>query len=222
MSLIFQSLEGCAWYLLETLKKNGTEVVEDHGFSWANHFFASSKFRRAHLDIVDARDTKKLYMMHLCVFPHVTDDSPIYGFDIIAGPNKVTGAFHDFSPNSNRDHPMYHWFRDRVRDLEWSKKRALPEWATNIFSDSMVAAGNINTIDELNTVLYLAKSDLRYYLEHVGGSSDRDTTASQDYYCENQRKNPHTPRVMQSLGIEPDDVQRFISECLFPPVSLQV
>ena len=221
MSLVFDTLISCSEKLLEILSKNGTEVKENHGFDWDNYFFQSDKFRRAHLDIVDARETKRLYMMHLCVFPHINDDSPIYGFDIIAGPNKVTGAFHDFSPNSNRNHEMYQWYHDRVKDIEWSKKRKLPEWATNIFSDSMIAAGNINKTDELNLISFLARSNLTYYLDNVGKFSDVDTTESQNYYCENQRKNPHTPKVMESLGFDADTVQRFIQQCLFPPVNPQ-
>ena len=216
MSGIFDSLVACSENLLTSLRSHGTEVIEDHGFFWSNYFFTSNKFRRAHLDIVDARESRKLYMMHLCIFPHTDDDGPIYGFDIIAGPKKVTGAFHDFSPTLNREHEMCSWFRDRVKKLQWSKERELPEWARNIFSGSMVAAGNINAEKELNTVLRLAEDNLEYYLKNIGQTSIFDSTQAQNYYCENQRKNPHTPKVMESLGIHPVDVKRFISECLFP------
>ena len=218
MSTVFQKLIDCSGHFLTELRRVGTEVDEDHGFDWPNHVFHSSKFRRAHLDVVDARESKRLYMMHLCIFPHVDDGSPIYGFDIIAGPNKVTGAFHDFSPVT--DCYMLDWFADRVRDLEWSKPRELPEWARNIFSKSMVTAGNINTPEELDRVLDLAKDTLDYYLENVGGTSFY-SSEKQDYYCKNQRKNPHTPRVMRSLGFNESTVERFIAECLFPSVSHQ-
>jgi hypothetical protein len=45
-----------------------------------------------------------------------------------------------------------------------------------------------------------------------------NTTAAQNYYCENQKQNPHTPRVMVSLGLSEEDVQHFIQECLFPEI----
>ena len=44
-------------------------------------------------------------MAHVCLFPELTNGGPIYGFDIIAGKNKVTGAFHDFSPLLQKEHP---------------------------------------------------------------------------------------------------------------------
>lgn len=219
MSIIFEKLIKSSEHFLKLLAERGMLVEEDHGFDWPNHVFRSNTFRRAHLDVVDVRDTKKLYMMHLCIFPHTNDSSPIYGFDLIAGPKKVTGAFHDFSAGYDKDHPMMNWFAERVKDLHWSKKRDLPEWARNIFSDSMVAAGNISTVEELDVILSLADETLRYYLENIGASSDIDSTESQNWYCNNQRLNPHTPKVMQSLGFDSDTVERFISTCLFPTLS---
>lgn len=217
MSIIFQKLNDCSESFLKILRENGTEVDEGHKFDWPNYVFTSSSFRRAHLDIVDARETKKLYMMHLCIFPHTNDTSPIYGFDLIAGPNKVTGAFHDFSPVVYKDHPMARWFNERVRTLEWSKKRDLPEWARNIFSDHMIAAGNIQNEQELDIILKTAKNTLEYYLENVGYTRVTENTVSaQNYYCENQRKNPHTPKVMTSLGLDEKMVEKFIETCLFP------
>jgi hypothetical protein len=46
-----------------------------------------------------------------------------------------------------------------------------------------------------------------------------DTTSYQNYYCDNQKQNPHTPRVMVSLGLSEEDVKVFIQECLFPEIS---
>lgn len=218
MSIIFERLIGASESFLHTLSQRGEAVEENHSFDWPNYVFRSDLFRRAHLDVVDARDTKKLYMMHLCIFPHTNDTSPIYGFDLIAGPNKVTGAFHDFSAGHDKNHPMMNWFGNRVKDLQWSKKRELPEWARNIFSDNMIAAGNINTTQELDTILSLATETLNYYLDNVGTFSVVDSTEAQNWYCHNQRQNPHTPKVMQSLGFDSDTVDRFIKTCLFPSI----
>ena len=221
MSIIFNTLTNCSNNVLDKLKKNGTEVNENHGFSWPNYIFESNTFRRAHLDIVDVRETKKLYMMHLCIFPHINDESPIFGFDLIAGPNKITGAFHDFSPTTNINHEMCIWFNKRVKKLEWSKERELPQWAKNIFSKSMVAAGNISTVDELNKIMLLLEDTLDYYLKNVGQTSIINTLDKQNYYCENQRQNPHTPKVMESLGFDAETVQKFITDCLFPTANPQ-
>jgi hypothetical protein len=216
MPTIFEQLEQAHRTILDRLSAYEAHD-EGHAFSWPNYVFRSSTFRRAHLDIVDARESKKLYMLHLTVMPNLDDPSPIFGFDIIAGANKVTGAFHDFSP-VDPAHPMLGWFRDRVSGLEWSKTRELPEWARNIFSRSMVAAGNIHDSQELATVIKLVTENLDYYLKEVGHGDGKDYTVQQNWYCQNQKQNPHTPRVMASLGLDPAEVDRFIQTCLFPEV----
>ena len=212
--------------LLETkFNQTGIEVHEPgmerfNQPGWVNRVWTSDRYRRAHVDVVDARDTKGLWMMHCCIFPHVTDPSPIYGFDVIAGKNKITGCFHDYSKAGDPDHPMMQWFADYVSQLEWRRVRELPEWATNIFSPSMVAAGNVQNEEELAQIIAMAKDTVEHYLSTVGETLGQaeTTTAAQNYYAQNQKQNPHTPRVMVSLGLSEDDVQHFIQDCLFPEI----
>lgn len=52
---------------------------------WLNKVWANPHVRRAHIDVVDVRESKGLWMMHVCCFPTLTNDAPIYGFDVIAG-----------------------------------------------------------------------------------------------------------------------------------------
>lgn len=219
MSTIFNRLVELSESVHNKIKEGSVVVDEGHSFDWPNYVYSSDNFRRAHLDIIDARSTKKLYMMHLCIFPHYNDPSPIFGLDLIAGPNKITGAFHDFSMNSN--HFMSKWFQNRVKDFEWSKPRNLPDWAKNIFSSSMVAAGNIQDEKELETLISLANETTDYYLWHVGTTAvplsyHGSIREQQNYYCQNQKQNPHTPRVMESLGLDANTVKMFIQDCLFP------
>ena len=213
--------------LLETkFNQTGTEVFEPgmerfNQPGWVNRVWTSDRYRRAHVDVVDARDSKGLWMMHCCIFPHVTDPSPIYGFDVIAGKNKITGCFHDYSKAGDPNHPMMQWFADYVSQLEWRRVRELPEWATNIFSPSMVAAGNVQNPEELSQIIAMAHDTVEHYLSTVGETLGQaaNTTESQNYYAQNQKCNPHTPRVMVSLGLSEDDVEHFIQECLFPEIS---
>jgi phycocyanobilin:ferredoxin oxidoreductase len=187
---------------------------------WVNRVWTSDKYRRAHVDVVDARLTKGLWMMHCCIFPHITDPSPIYGFDVIAGKNKITGCFHDYSAAGDADHPMMRWFGEYVDNLEWRKERKLPDWAERIFSSNMVAAGNVSNEEELDQIMSMAKDTIEHYLSTVGETLGQaaDTTESQNYYAQNQKQNPHTPRVMTSLGLDEEDVRAFIQECLFPEI----
>ena len=212
--------------LLESkFDETGTEIFEPgmdrfNQPGWVNRVWTSSSYRRAHVDVVDARETKGLWMMHCCIFPHTHNPAPIYGFDVIAGKNKITGCFHDFSPAGDSEHHLIDWFAEEAQKLEWNKTRKLPEWAERIFTGSMVAAGNVSKQEELDQITNLAKTTIKCYLEAVADTNHtaRNTTDAQNYYCENQKQNPHTPRVMVSLGLSEDDVQHFIQECLFPEI----
>jgi phycocyanobilin:ferredoxin oxidoreductase len=187
---------------------------------WVNRVWTSDSYRRAHIDVVDARGTKGLWMMHCCVFPHTHNPAPIFGFDVIAGKNKITGCFIDYSPTGDRTHPMIEYFGDEVARYEWNKPRKLPEWAERIFSTSMVAAGNVSDEEELKQITSLAQILVNHYTECVGETNNtaENTTEAQNYYAQNQKQNPHTPKVMVSLGLSEDDVQHFIQECLFPEI----
>lgn len=185
---------------------------------WVNKVWASSQYRRAHLDVVDARESKGLWMMHCCVFPFIHNDAPIFGFDVIAGKNKITGCFMDYSPTGNTLHPMMSWWALETKELTWNKERELPEWAKAIFSPYMIAAGNVQDQQELDKIFAIAEKGLSYYLDNVGktNKSPVNTLKSQNFYAQNQKKNPHTPKVMTSLGLDENDVRIFIQDCLFP------
>jgi len=187
---------------------------------WVNKVWQSSRYRRAHIDVVDARESKGLWMMHCCIFPYTHNPAPIFGFDVIAGKNKITGCFYDFSPAGDIDHPMLEWFAEQAIRLQWNKTRKLPDWAERIFSSSMVAAGNVSDVTELEQIMAMARNGIDHYLEAVSETNNtaRDTRELQNFYCSNQKQNPHTPKVMASLGLNEADVQAFIQDCLFPEI----
>ena len=227
MSLVWDSLIGIQQTFEEAFDKTGTEI-EEPGMDrfnqpgWVNRVWTSNKYRRAHVDVVDARDTKGLWMMHCCIFPHLQNDGPIFGFDVIAGKNKITGCFHDYSPTQNPHHVMIDGFGEEVAQLEWRKQRELPDWAKAIFSDHMVAAGNVNKEDEINQIEELAKHSVESYLDEIDffndiGSTDKGKE-TQNRYAYYQKQNPHTPRTMAALGLDPKDVEVFIQDCLFPDI----
>ena len=226
MSLVWDTLIKIEQYLEYKFYATGSIIHEPamdrfNQPGWVNKVWASSRYRRAHIDVVDARETKGLWMMHCCIFPHTHNPAPIFGFDVIAGKNKITGCFIDYSPAGDVNHPMIKYFGDEVGKYEWNKKRKLPEWAERIFSEHMVAAGNVSDENELKQLTSLAHILVNNYLDTVDetNNTSKDTTPEQNYYCENQKQNPHTPKVMVSLGLSEDDVQHFIQECLFPEIS---
>ena len=229
--MIWDKLIDCKDEIINIFEDNAKEVEEpglgyfnqpDKG--WINRVWANKDVRRAHIDVVDARDSHGLWMMHVCCFPVLTNDAPIYGFDVIAGKTKMTGAFHDFSASSGgEEHPLVQWYEDAVKDFIPSKKRELPEWAQNIFSPSMIAAGNVKTDEEANAIIDLALENLRVWFksvpEYTGNATIELTSGAQNYYCHNQQQNPHTPRVMKSLGLNEADVDKFCTDMLFPKLA---
>ena len=206
----------------EEYKEEGMERFNNEEFGWVNRTWKNKDVRRAHVDVVDVRDSKKLWMMHVCLFPELTNGGPIYGFDIIAGKNKVTGAFHDFSPLLQKEHPLTEWFKEEVKWYKPSKERELPDWAKAIFSGGMIAAGNVQEEKELNQICTMAVSNLANYIDkirnHHGESKKEDVIKAQNYYCEHQQQNPHTPRVMQTLGLPEEDIKLFCQDNLFPKI----
>ena len=223
------------WYELIEIEKRleaafyaTGSIVDEPGMErfnqpgWINKVWASRDYRRAHIDVVDARETRGLWMMHCCVFPHLDNSAPIFGFDIIAGKNKITGCFIDYSPTVDREHKMIQHFAEEVSQYEWHKPRQLPEWAQRIFSPYMVAAGNVSDESEISQISSLASILVNHYVNTVGETAGTASVgavkAAQNYYAENQKKNPHTPKVMTSLGLNEGDVRAFIQDCLFPEV----
>jgi len=211
--------------LISEFNRTGTEIFEPgmdrfNQPGWVNRVWTSDVYRRAHVDVVDARESKGLWMMHCCIFPHTHNPAPIFGFDVIAGANKITGCFHDFSPAGDSEHPLIEWFAEEAQKLEWNKTRKLPEWAERIFTGSMIAAGNVQKQEELDQIINLVKLTTNVYLQNVGDTNNtaKNTTQNQNFYAQNQKMNPHTPRVMVSLGLSEDDVRIFIQECLFPEI----
>jgi len=230
LSIIWNKLIECQNEIIDIFDKHATEIQEegldyfnrpDNG--WINRVWANDFVRRAHIDVVDARTTKGLWMMHVCIFPTLDNPAPIYGFDVIAGKNKMTGAFHDFSPSSDPDHPMIKGYFDSVEHFVPEKQRELPEWARNIFTSKMLAAGNVKSDEEATEIIRIALSNLHAYFDEVGdtkGEGNPDIVApSQDYYCHNQQQNPHTPRTMKSLGLPEKDVDKFCTDMLFPKLT---
>lgn len=224
-SNVWDTLIDIQHLLEDSFNRTGTEIQEPgmdrfNQPGWVNRVWTSNAYRRAHVDVVDARETEGLWMMHCCIFPHTHNPAPIYGFDVVAGKNKMTGCFHDYSSAGDPNHPMMEWFGGYVDNLEWRKERKLPDWAERIFSKHMIAAGNVQAQEELDQITQMARDTLAHYLSTVAETNNTavNTTEAQNYYAINQKQNPHTPRVMASLGLNEEDVKTFIQDCLFPEI----
>jgi len=219
MSLLFEKVVTCSEEINKRFVNSGalgkvfrTKILADREYS-------SMRYRRAHISTIDARETKKLYLLHVTVFPHTNDPSPIFGFDIVCGPTKVSGAFHDFSNGGEPQHYMGQWFESKTKNLEWNKPRELPEWARAIFSPSMVAIGAVGP-EELDSFINLGLEALDYYLKYVGLSqeSGADYHMAQNRYCHYQKQNPRTPASLQHLGFTEAEAKDYVEQKLFPEI----
>jgi phycocyanobilin:ferredoxin oxidoreductase len=222
MSEIWEGLKKLENYFIDKFASTGLEYkeIEFDYDGWTSRTWAGKKYRRAHIAVADLRDTKGIYMMHCCIFPHTMNNGPIFGYDVVAGKNKITGFFHDFSSTGNMNHQLIQWFKEQSGSYEWNKNRALPEWGKAIFSPYMIAAGNISNEIELEQIISLGITNLYTYLDVIEESDESclDNTKEQNFYCSQQKLNPHNPRVMLNLGLKDDAVTIFIEQCLFPEI----
>ena len=220
MTIVWDKVSKLAADITEKFNATG-EIINgssEDQYGWHNTLWSSNSYRRAHVEIVDFRETYKIYILHVTVFPHFNDPSPIYGFDAVCGPNKITGAFHDFSHAGDPLSPMYLWFKARVNGLEWNKPRQLPDWAKAIFSPAMVAAGNLQEEIEIDQLCSTALTTLEFYLNNIGREQQdvADYHMAQNRYCHYQKQNPHVINSMISMGVPEPKMKQFVREILFP------
>lgn len=220
MTIVWNKIIELSGRIEQIFSKTGDPIEGklDQEYDWHNVLWTSMRYRRAHLEIVDKRESHGIYILHSTVFPHFNDPSPIWGFDAVCGKNKITGAFHDFSAAGDSGHEMMVWFANRVRDIEWSKPRQLPNWAQQIFSASMIAAGNLQEENEIDTLCELAIDSLEYYMQNVGLSqiSGADFHMAQNRYCYYQKQNPQVVKSMVSMGVPEHTITKFVDLVLFP------
>jgi hypothetical protein len=113
---------------------------------------------------------------------------------------------------------MYLWFKAQVNELEWNKPRSLPEWAQQIFSPAMVAAGNLQEESEIDQLCDTALTTLDFYLNNIGREQQdvADYHMAQNRYCHYQKQNPHVINSMISMGVPEPKMKQFVREILFP------
>jgi hypothetical protein len=223
MTAVWDKIEQLAKHFESRFDATGEVIIGtlDKDYNWHNRLWTNNKYRRAHVEVVDKRDSHGIYILHTTVFPHFNDPSPIFGFDAVCGKNKITGAFHDFSHAGDPNSFMWLWFNAQVHGLEWNKPRELPEWARMIFSPAMVAAGNLQDQAEVDQLCDTAKATLDFYLNNVGFDQQdvADYHMAQNRYCHWQKQNPHVVRSMVSMGIPENTMKSFVNNVLFPEVT---
>lgn len=225
MSLVFEKIVPLTDILCKKFETVSKPVDEDglKGFDWFNKVYTSPKlFRRGHVEVLDRREKNNMWILHSTIFPHIDDNAPIFGFDIVCTGNKVSGVFHDFSITTNPDHLLVKEFANRVANLKWKKERELPEWGKAIFSENMIAAGGTTSEEELQQIIDVCISNLDLYLNHLGDNVGldfpEDILSMQNRYCKYQKQNPYPVKMLVNFGLTKEQAVSFVENHLFPEV----
>ena len=138
MSEIWPQLINIENYYINKFNETSTQLDQYNIPNWTSRSWQSPNYRLANIVTADLRESKNIWMMHCCVFPHLHNPAPIFGFDVIAGKNKITGCFHDFSPAGDSEHPLIEWFAEQDGAYRQS---LLPKSALKVSIEAGIAQG---------------------------------------------------------------------------------
>lgn len=183
---------------------------------WDNILLRARTFRRAHVETFDVPG--RLSVLHVCVFPHLDDPTPIFGFDMVAGSARVTGIFLDLSPVGLLPPvPSLSDVCDPQALAGFATPRSPPEWG-DIFSADLLAV-RPDSLEEVGKTIALAMVALNGMLRaaRLSTAAEAVVAAGQARYIAGQRRNEHTLRMLAGF-IGHAAARRFIDEVLFPAV----
>jgi len=187
-----------------------------HDVFWHNHPYV----RKCHLKIIDRMEDRKLWLLHINIFPAEGYDFPILGCDVVSGPNKISGSFFDYSPVLNKAHPMMKHFENETADLSWKRPRPLPDWATPIFSKNMIAAGAVKE-EEVDQFCEVTIKLIEWYvnnLEEYAKPTKIDIKPMLNRYCINQKKNDKLHKSIIAMGVPEDKKDDYVNNVLFEEI----
>lgn len=183
--------------------------LEQNHYNW---YWKSKRLELGHISVVDKRESHGLWMMHVNAYSNCVYPMPIYGFDVVCSKKKVTGCFHDLSPTGHNDMQL-------VRK-EVKRERELPDWAKEIFSGNMLAAGNVTEADECLEYATQGMDSLEAWFLQLEVLDSIPPSAkflhARSRYCHNQLQNPHSFNVMKNLGFPEDYLTEFKTTKQFP------
>lgn len=187
-----------------------------------NSCYQSREFRKMHLEL--AKVGKNLDILHCVMFPHPTYALPMFGTDLVGGRGQISAAIVDLSPTTDnlKLSEDYHQDLAALPELNFSQVRDLPDWG-DIFSDFCLF---IRPSDETEEDQFLQRVTdyLKVHCQRatasqpVTGAAAAQVRAGQLYYCNKQRQNDKTRRVLEKAFGEAW-AERYMTSVLFdlPP-----
>jgi len=204
----FDRLSLAARRFANVLEKDAT-VVPTKEYPWKNEVWTSDLYRRAH---VEEFTSPAICVLHVVIFPHMNDPTPIYGFDVVTGAKKPAGCYVDLSP-SVEDWKDWRSLVELPSEVPANKK--LPDWST-VFSEDFIA---IPPRDELHMEemfdygirlleLYLTKLKQKTVDSNLVYDAHK-------HYSTMQRNNAKTRQILTRM-IGEAEADEFMSTILFP------
>jgi hypothetical protein len=172
------------------LKPNKIEA-----YPWDNVVYVGPEFRWAH---VENYKHPKAQVIHTVIMPKDNDELGIFGLDVIAINDKITGLFLDVTPSE-----------DKLTDLIFGEDRPVPDWCE--FSPNFICVKP--DLSKLCLVLDVLKD----YLSRLGKNIGKDQKNIRQNYINMQRRNPQTRKMLEA-HIGKELAKKFIEEVLFPDV----
>lgn len=181
--------------------------LEGEKLTIENRCYQTPQFRKLHLEL--AKVGTNLDILHCVMFPRIEYALPMFGCDLVGGRGQISAAIADLSPlNSDRTLPAeYASLLQALPTLNFSGARDLPVWG-DIFSSFCIFIRPGSPQEE---AMFLARVEA--FLEihctkaiaakPVSTEQQQEILAAQHYYCNKQRQNDKTRRVLEkAFGTE--------------------
>jgi phycocyanobilin:ferredoxin oxidoreductase len=176
-------------------------LLEGEKLAIENKCYQTPQFRKLHLEL--ARVGHNLDILHCVMFPRSNYALPMFGADIVSGRSQISAAIADLSP-LNADRVLSDNYRQPLQNLppyNFSQLRPLPDWA-DIFSEFCLFVRPVDLqehryfLDRTVKVLEI-HCQQAIVAQPVGEIEQAEIFAAQTYYCQKQRQNDKTRRVLE-------------------------
>lgn len=188
--------------------------TDDENVEIENYMWESEKFRKIHLEV--AKMKSGLNILHTNMYPRYEYNIPIFGADIVASSKSVGASIVDISSiEKDKSLPKEYEILDII-DTNFEEDKKMPEWG-DVFSKYCVFVKPKEY--EYQKFVNIAFTYLNYHCAISNLTKPNFDYIQKNYeghlhYCEKQRKNDKTRRVLKSIFGE-EFADKYISEMLF-------
>ena len=192
--------------------------LEGEKLTIENRCYQAPQFRKMHLEL--AKVGTMLDILHCVMFPRPEYALPMFGCDLVGGRGQISAAIADLSPlSANRTVPSeYSCALHALPDLNFSSPRELPAWG-DIFSEFCIFIRPSSPEEE---AMFLSRVQAFLSIhcaqaiaaKPVSAEQQAEIIALQRYYCDKQRQNDKTRRVLEK-AFGSDWAEHYMTTVLF-------